>query len=123
MRLSSALAPVFLLAATSSHATDNVILVTLDGVRIQELFGGMDPSLVDRPEDSGIYDPEVTRSRYWRDCFGRSQRGARGSSEVNTSSGSESVTMMSSKRIRSPFAPTRSVARRIPPKRCQLVHR
>jgi hypothetical protein len=73
MRLSSALAPVILLAATSSHATDNVILVTLDGVRIQELFGGMDPSLVDRPEDSGIYDPEVTRSRYWRETPGKTR--------------------------------------------------
>lgn len=67
MRLSSALVPIILFAAASSHATDNVILVTLDGVRIQELFGGMDASLLDRPEDSGIYDPEVTRPRYWRE--------------------------------------------------------
>jgi len=43
MRLPSALAPVILLAATSSLAADNVILVTLDGVRIQELFSGFDP--------------------------------------------------------------------------------
>jgi hypothetical protein len=67
MRPPIALAPVLLLAATSSHANDNVILVTLDGVRIQELFSGMDPLLLDRPEDSGIYDPEVTRPRYWRE--------------------------------------------------------
>lgn len=27
----------------------------------------MDPSLVGRPDDSGIYDEEVTRARYWRE--------------------------------------------------------
>jgi hypothetical protein len=63
MRLPAAL----LLVASTAGATDNVILVTLDGVRIQELFSGMDPSLLDRPEESGIYDPEVTRPRYWRE--------------------------------------------------------
>lgn len=45
-----------------------VVLVTLDGVRIQELFGGMDPALADAPEsESGISDSAVTRERYWRD--------------------------------------------------------
>jgi hypothetical protein len=56
-----------LLAASTAAASDNVVLVTLDGVRIQELFGGMDPLLLDRPEDSGIYDADVTRARYWRE--------------------------------------------------------
>jgi len=67
MRLPTALGATLLLSAASSGATDNVILITLDGVRIQELFSGFDPSLLDRPEDSGIYDPEVTRARYWRE--------------------------------------------------------
>ena len=41
----------------------NVILVTLDGVRIQELFGGMDPVIANAPEaESGIYEIDVTRS-------------------------------------------------------------
>jgi len=45
-----------------------VILVTIDGVRIQELFGGMDPVLTNAPEaDSGIYDADVTKKRFWRD--------------------------------------------------------
>jgi hypothetical protein len=48
-------------------ASDNVILITLDGVRIQELFSGMDPTLLDRPDDSGIYEEEVTKGRYWRE--------------------------------------------------------
>jgi hypothetical protein len=45
-----------------------VILVTLDGVRVQELFGGMDPVVANAPEaQSGIYDIEVTKKRWWRD--------------------------------------------------------
>lgn len=47
--------------------TENVILVTLDGVRIQEIFEGMDPVIVDAGEEmSGIYDIERARDRYWR---------------------------------------------------------
>ncbi len=46
----------------------NVILVTLDGVRVQEFFGGMDPVLAKAPEaESGIYDAEVTSKRWWRE--------------------------------------------------------
>lgn len=46
----------------------NLILVTLDGVRIQELFAGMDPVIANAPEpQSGIYEIDVTRSRYWRE--------------------------------------------------------
>ncbi len=46
----------------------HIVLVTLDGVRIQELFAGMDAVIANAPEaDSGIYDPEVTRKRFWRD--------------------------------------------------------
>ena len=45
----------------------NVILVTLDGVRIQEFFAGMDPLIAATEADSGIYQIDVTRSRYWRD--------------------------------------------------------
>jgi hypothetical protein len=52
-------------------APDNghrIVLVTLDGVRVQEFFGGMDPVLAKAPEaESGIYDAEVTRKRWWRE--------------------------------------------------------
>lgn len=44
-----------------------VILVTLDGVRVQELFGGMDPVVSANEADSGIYDLDLTRGRYWRE--------------------------------------------------------
>jgi len=46
--------------------TRNVILVTADGLRIQELFGGMDPVVAASDKRSGIYDPERTRSLFWR---------------------------------------------------------
>jgi hypothetical protein len=56
-------------AFASADTTDrNIVLVTLDGVRIQELFAGMDPVIANAPEaDSGIYEAEVSRTRYWRD--------------------------------------------------------
>jgi hypothetical protein len=45
-----------------------VVLVTLDGVRVQELFGGMDPVIADAPApESGIYDLAVTKGRWWRE--------------------------------------------------------
>jgi hypothetical protein len=46
----------------------HVVLVTLDGVRVQELFGGMDPILANAPEaESGIYDGALTKQRWWRE--------------------------------------------------------
>ena len=55
-------------AAAAEPTGRNVVLVTLDGVRIQELFTGMDPVIANATEaESGIYEAEVTRSRYWRE--------------------------------------------------------
>lgn len=59
------------IAAAAPAVDRHVILVTLDGVRVQELFTGMDPVIADAPEaESGIYDKDVTRKRYWRDTPG-----------------------------------------------------
>ena len=53
--------------AAGAPAERNVILVTIDGVRMQEIFGGMDPVLANAPDaDSGIYEADVTKGRYWR---------------------------------------------------------
>ena len=56
-------------AAAADAANDRrVVLVTLDGVRVQEIFGGMDPVIANAPEaESGIYEGAVTKARYWRD--------------------------------------------------------
>jgi len=46
--------------------TRNVILITADGLRIQELFTGMDPVVSEREKHSGISDLERARRLYWR---------------------------------------------------------
>jgi hypothetical protein len=79
-RLAARAVAVALLAAHSGTAallpkaraspplhTRNVILVTVDGLRIQELFGGMDPVVSRKEKRSGIYDLERAKKRFWRD--------------------------------------------------------
>ncbi len=53
--------------AAADSANRNIILVTLDGVRTQELFAGMDAQIAATDADSGAEDIEVTRKRYWRE--------------------------------------------------------
>jgi hypothetical protein len=70
-RLSTCCALLFgsLALATASAAPNErrIVLVTLDGVRVQELFGGLDAVIADAPEaESGIYEIDVTRKRYAR---------------------------------------------------------
>ena len=59
-------------SATTPRRTKNVILLTLDGLRIQELFGGMDPLLAGKrvQKKSWIYDLDRARQRFWRDTPG-----------------------------------------------------
>lgn len=55
-------------AAAAEPAGRNLVLITLDGLRIQELFTGMDPVIANATgAESGIYDANVTRARYWRE--------------------------------------------------------
>jgi len=57
--------------AAAARRTANLVLVTLDGVRVQEVFGGMDERIAgSRGKWSGIYDPERARRLYWRDGAG-----------------------------------------------------
>ncbi|HEV8702425.1 MAG TPA: AP protein [Candidatus Polarisedimenticolia bacterium] len=53
--------------ADASLRTRNVILVTLDGLRIQEMFAGMDPIVSEKKDLSGIYDEDRARRLYWRE--------------------------------------------------------
>lgn len=55
------------LLAAQGDPGDRVILVTFDGVRVEEFFGGLDTVVSAREEDSGIYDLERLRRDYWRD--------------------------------------------------------
>lgn len=46
--------------------TRNVLLITVDGVRWQEVFGGADQTLLDK-ESGGIRDPEPVKARFQRE--------------------------------------------------------
>ena len=50
-------------AAQGSLETDNVFLITLDGMRWQELFKGADPALIEREEY--VDDTEELKHRFW----------------------------------------------------------
>jgi len=54
------------LTAGADQKTRNVILLTLDGVRIQEFFSGMDPVLADSAAEREISEDALLRERYWR---------------------------------------------------------
>lgn len=63
--------PVLLTLAAPASAQDgrarsNVVLVTLDGVRWQEVFRGADSALIDA-EHGGVEDPAALRARFWRE--------------------------------------------------------
>lgn len=53
-------------SAQSERQTENVILITLDGLRWQELFGGPDQRLM--TSDAGqVKDEDALRTRFWRE--------------------------------------------------------
>lgn len=47
--------------------TENVILITADGLRIQELFGGMDEIILNDQDKSGVENTSRLRGKYWLD--------------------------------------------------------
>ncbi|MGE0761448.1 MAG: alkaline phosphatase family protein, partial [Pirellulaceae bacterium] len=47
-------------------AADNVVFVTWDGFRWQELFHGADARLINKP-DGGVPDADDIRARFWRE--------------------------------------------------------
>jgi hypothetical protein len=51
----------------AERKTENVILVTLDGVRVEEIFGGMDEDLARHSAKDGNSDIAVAREHYGRD--------------------------------------------------------
>ena len=61
----------FVLPARSEEArprptTRNVVLVTTDGLRWQEVFRGADDSLLNK-KDGGVADPDALRREFWRE--------------------------------------------------------
>lgn len=58
---------LFLAAASQAqtkHKTENVVLITLDGFRWQEVFNGADSSFM--KQQQSLKDPEL-KSKFWRD--------------------------------------------------------
>ena len=47
--------------------TQNVVLITYDGLRWQEVFGGCDETLLNREEGGGVRDIPLLKTRFWRD--------------------------------------------------------
>src|ERR1700686_1786502 len=68
MRLLTGLFGAVLLCLPSTAApreTRNIILVTADGLRWQDLFGGMDPILKDEKK-TGMEDAVALKAKLWR---------------------------------------------------------
>src|SRR5690242_13322812 len=57
--------PADVVAAQPARRTENVLLVTFDGLRWQELFTGADESFINK-EFSGVKRIEETHDRFWR---------------------------------------------------------
>ena len=54
----------------AQSASDNVVLISLDGLRWQELFSGADSVLIGHPDY--VHNPEWLKQRFWReDVFER----------------------------------------------------
>jgi hypothetical protein len=49
------------------HKTQNVILITYDGLRWQEVFSGCDETLLNREQGGGVRDVPALKTRFWRD--------------------------------------------------------
>lgn len=52
--------------ASSAEVAENLVLVTLDGLRWQELFTGAEEMLIDK-DAGGVDDVRLTRQRFWAD--------------------------------------------------------
>lgn len=67
--LGLAFLPVFG-AEANTRATENLIIVSVDGLRVQEMFGGIDPLMLTDTERSGIEDLDALKEAYWRETPG-----------------------------------------------------
>jgi len=66
MRSRFVLLALLAVAPAAAQKTTNVVLVTVDGVRQQELYEGADAIILDSGEASGITNVERVSERFWR---------------------------------------------------------
>lgn len=68
--VSSLVVALLLLASTSLHAADlktrNVVLITTDGLRWQEVFTGAEKALINKP-NGGVTDVKGIEEKFWRE--------------------------------------------------------
>ena len=61
-------------AGAADLTTRNVVLVTLDGVRAQEIFSGMDAAIAAHSAEDVYSEIETGRERYWAETAGERRR-------------------------------------------------
>lgn len=54
------------LAQLAGRQTQNIIFITTDGLRWEDLFRGADPALINKPV-GGVSKPEALKERFWKD--------------------------------------------------------
>src|SRR5260221_10871589 len=54
-------------AEPATRKTQNVVLITYDGLRWQEVFSGCDETLLNREQGGGVRDVPALKTRFWRD--------------------------------------------------------
>src|SRR5688572_9634865 len=64
--LMSVLLVLVLSNVAATGKTENVIFITIDGMRWQEIFSGADSALLNGYY-GGVYDPTMTKGRFWRE--------------------------------------------------------
>jgi hypothetical protein len=52
---------------SAPRKTQNVVLITYDGLRWQEVFGGCDATLLNRNEGGGVRDVPALKARFWNE--------------------------------------------------------
>jgi len=62
----SALLMLWLANVAAAGKTENVIVITIDGMRWQEIFSGADSALLNGYY-GGVQDVKMTRERFWRE--------------------------------------------------------
>ncbi|MCC6263685.1 MAG: phosphoglyceromutase, partial [Bryobacterales bacterium] len=63
---SSMLSAPSALAQSTGRQTQNIIFITTDGLRWEDLFRGADPALINKPV-GGVSKPEALKERFWKD--------------------------------------------------------
>ena len=51
----------------ADRKTQNVVLITYDGLRWQEVFSGCDETLLNRDQGGGVRDVPALKNRFWRE--------------------------------------------------------